>query len=129
MESNSQVLLKLVVKYVLEGVAVAAAANIFPKKSLSLQEIVTLGLAAATTFLILDIYAPSVGISARTGAGFGIGFNTVNRKVEGFQDLNNVYSTEENRMKDMVRLYNRGRVGDRRMRLNRIGRNDLGDIY
>jgi hypothetical protein len=36
-----------------------------------------IGLTAAATFAILDIYAPSVGSGARTGAGFGIGATMV----------------------------------------------------
>ena len=34
-------------------------------------------LVAAATFSILDTYVPSMGSSARTGAGFGIGANLV----------------------------------------------------
>jgi hypothetical protein len=34
-------------------------------------------MASLAVFAILDIYAPSVGSSARTGAGFGIGANLV----------------------------------------------------
>jgi hypothetical protein len=29
------------------------------------------------TFSILDVYIPSMGVSARTGAGFGLGANLV----------------------------------------------------
>jgi hypothetical protein len=36
-----------------------------------------IALVATATFAILDIYAPSVGASARTGAGFGIGAGLV----------------------------------------------------
>lgn len=32
---------------------------------------------AAATFSVLDIFIPSVGASARNGAGLGIGFNLV----------------------------------------------------
>jgi len=34
-------------------------------------------LTAAATFSILDTYVPSMGVSARSGAGFGIGANLV----------------------------------------------------
>lgn len=66
-----------VVKYILEGLAVAVAAALFPGKALRYGEIAMLGLTASAVFAILDIYAPSVGSSARTGAGFGIGANLV----------------------------------------------------
>jgi hypothetical protein len=36
-----------------------------------------IALVGTATFAILDIYAPSVGSSARTGAGFGIGAGLV----------------------------------------------------
>jgi hypothetical protein len=65
------------VKYALEGLAVAIAAYLLPGKVLRLSEIGMIGLVALATFAILDIYAPSVGSSARSGAGFGIGANLV----------------------------------------------------
>ena len=65
------------VKYVLEGVAVAVAAFVLPGKTLKAAEVGMIALVATATFAILDIYAPSVGSSARTGAGFGIGANLV----------------------------------------------------
>jgi len=65
------------VKYGLEGLAVAIAAYLLPGKGLKLSEIGMIALVALATFAILDIYAPSVGASARTGAGFGIGANLV----------------------------------------------------
>lgn len=65
------------VKYALEGLAVAVAAYLLPGKVLKLSEIAMISLVALSTFAILDIYAPSVGASARTGAGFGIGAGLV----------------------------------------------------
>jgi hypothetical protein len=65
------------VKYALEGLAVAVAAYLLPGKVLKLSEIGMIALVALATFAVLDIYAPSVGASARTGAGFGIGANLV----------------------------------------------------
>ena len=65
------------VKYALEGLAVAVAAYLLPGKVLKLSEIGMIALTALATFAILDIYAPSVGSSARSGAGFGIGANLV----------------------------------------------------
>jgi hypothetical protein len=65
------------VKYALEGLAVAIAAFVLPGKTLKASEVGMIALVALSTFAILDIYAPSVGASARTGAGFGIGANLV----------------------------------------------------
>ena len=44
---------------------------------MNIEEITLLALVAAATFSILDTYIPSIGSSARTGAGFGIGANMV----------------------------------------------------
>jgi len=70
-------LVKRIVKYLIEGLMVAIAAFAIPKKSLNMEEIIMLALTAAATFAILDTYIPSMGVSARTGAGFGIGANLV----------------------------------------------------
>ena len=70
-------LIKRIVKYLIEGLMVAIAAFAIPKKSLNMEEIILLVLTAAATFAILDTYIPSMGVSARTGAGFGIGANLV----------------------------------------------------
>jgi ABC-type Co2+ transport system permease subunit len=71
-------LVKRIIKYLVEGLMVAIAAYAIPKRSLNVEEIVLIALTAAATFSILDTYIPSMGVSARTGAGFGIGANLVN---------------------------------------------------
>ena len=70
-------LIKRIIKYLIEGLMVAIAAFAIPKRSLNLEEIALIALTAAATFAILDTYIPSMAISARTGAGFGIGANLV----------------------------------------------------
>lgn len=74
---NVSDLVSRLVKYALEGLAVAVAAYLLPGKVLRLSEIGMIALVALATFAILDTYAPSVGASARTGAGFGIGATLV----------------------------------------------------
>ena len=69
--------LKKVIKYIVEGLMVAIACFAIPKKSLDIEEIAILALVAAAKFSILDTYIPTMGESARTGAGFGIGANLV----------------------------------------------------
>ena len=64
-------------KYLLEGLAVAVAAIYIPKKSLGLDEVGALALTAAAVFALLDVLAPSIGVTARQGAGFGLGANLV----------------------------------------------------
>jgi ABC-type Co2+ transport system permease subunit len=70
-------LVKRIIKYLVEGLMVAIAAYAIPKRSLNVEEICLIALTAAATFSILDTYIPSMGVSARTGAGFGIGANLV----------------------------------------------------
>ena len=72
-----QELVKRIFKYLIEGVFVAVAAYTIPKKSLNLDEIFIIGLMAAATFSVLDVFVPSIAASARGGAGFGIGANLV----------------------------------------------------
>jgi len=65
-------------KYIVEGGAVALAAFYIPAgKKLKLEEVLMIALTAAATFAILDMYVPSIGATARSGAGFGIGANLV----------------------------------------------------
>ena len=70
-------LVKRVLKYLFEGIIVAIAAFVIPKRSLNIEEILLLALTAAATFSILDTYAPSFSPSVRGGSGFGIGANLV----------------------------------------------------
>ena len=70
-------LVKRIIKYLVEGLMVAIAAYAIPKRSLNLEEITLLALTAAATFAILDAYIPSMGVSARSGAGFGLGASIV----------------------------------------------------
>jgi ABC-type Co2+ transport system permease subunit len=74
---NVSELVKRIIKYLVEGLMVAIAAYAIPKRSLNMEEIVLIALTAAATFSILDTYVPSMGVTARSGAGFGIGANLV----------------------------------------------------
>jgi|UniRef100_A0A6C0DXL4 hypothetical protein len=70
-------LVKRAVKYLIEGLMVAIVAFVIPQKQLKFEEVAIIGLMAAATFSILDTFIPSMGVSARSGAGFGIGANLV----------------------------------------------------
>lgn len=65
------------IKYLIEGVAVGLAVVLVPRKSLDLQEVVAVAVVAAAVFAVLDLVSPSIGVTARQGAGFGIGANLV----------------------------------------------------
>jgi hypothetical protein len=77
--------LRRVVKYFIEGGAVAVAAYYLPKgrSKLSGEEILIIAFTAAVTFAILDMYSPSISGAARAGAGFGIGANLVGFPAAG----------------------------------------------
>jgi ABC-type Co2+ transport system permease subunit len=77
MDFNLREIMKRVIKYLVEGLIVAVACFAIPKQSLDIEEIALLALVAAATFSILDTYVPSMGETARSGAGFGIGANLV----------------------------------------------------
>ena len=72
------VVLRLV-KYVVEGLAVAGAAWLVTSKGKRVDgtALVLLGVTAAAVFAILDLFAPAVGAGTRQGAGFGLGFGLV----------------------------------------------------
>ena len=70
-------LTKRVIKYMIEGVLVAIAAYVIPKRNMSIDEVLLIALTAAATFSALDAYLPGMAVAARKGAGFGIGGNLV----------------------------------------------------
>jgi ABC-type Co2+ transport system permease subunit len=72
-----QEVLKRTIKYLVEGFAVALAAFYIPRRKMNLQEIAMIAITAAASFAVLDLLAPSVGSSARHGAGVGIGASLV----------------------------------------------------
>ena len=76
MDSSSEIVNRFI-KYLVEGLFVAVAALFIPRHRLPMDEIIVLGIVAASVFAILDVVSPSIGISARQGAGFGIGANLV----------------------------------------------------
>ena len=83
MQSNVGEFVNRALKYLLEGLAIAVAAIYIPKRALPLEEIASLALVAAAVFALLDVLAPSVGSTARQGAGFGLGANLVGFPMRG----------------------------------------------
>jgi hypothetical protein len=71
-----------IAKYLVEGIMVATAAYLLPSlrkgtHQPELTDVLTIGLIAMATFSLLDLVAPSIGTSVRSGAGFGMGLNLV----------------------------------------------------
>jgi hypothetical protein len=71
-------ILTSIFKYLIEGLVVAFVAVLVlnPKKP-NFGEILTIGTAAFATFALLDTFTPSIAVTARQGAGFGLGANLV----------------------------------------------------
>lgn len=65
------------IKYTIEGLAVAVAVYLVAGQKSTMNEIILLGLTAGVTFMILDLFTAGIGMSARQGAGFGIGIKEV----------------------------------------------------
>jgi hypothetical protein len=66
-----------VIKYLIEGLVIAAAAIFIPKRALPFDEVATLAVLAAVVFAVLDAVSPSMGVTSRQGAGLGLGFKIV----------------------------------------------------
>ncbi len=66
-----------IIKYLIEGLVVAAAAIFIPRRALPFDEVATLAVLAAVVFAILDAVSPSMGVTTRQGAGLGLGFRMV----------------------------------------------------
>ena len=75
---NTKELTPRLCKYLIEGFVVAIAAWVIPKNNPNIEEVLIIGLTAAATLAILDMFAPSVIIAGvRQGAGFGLGASLV----------------------------------------------------
>jgi hypothetical protein len=69
----------VIVRALVEGLAVAVAAIFIAKRDLPMKEVFGLAITAAVVFVVLDskFLSPAYGSAARTGAGFGLGANLV----------------------------------------------------
>jgi hypothetical protein len=63
-----------IIVHLLEGAAVTGAIYLVTRRALAVREVVTLILTISVTFMILDMFAPAIGVGARQGSGFGLGF-------------------------------------------------------
>ena len=70
-------IVRRLVKYLLEGLAVAVAAFWIPQIQMEPVEIAMIAVTAASAFAVLDLASPVIADSARRGAGFGIGLARV----------------------------------------------------
>ena len=64
-------------KYLIQGLAVAIASHYIPKSTPKMSEVLMIALTAASTFAILEMYAPGIYKGALFGTGFTIGQGVV----------------------------------------------------
>jgi len=87
-------------KYSLEGMATCVAMHLLTGRTQNYREIILVGLTAGVTFMILDVFAPSIGAGARQGAGFGLGAKTVGLETfenfdEGFEQQADAFEAKD----------------------------------
>jgi hypothetical protein len=68
---------KSLLKYILEGLAVAVATFLIPSKKVEYTGIILIALTAAAVFAVLDQFSPMVAVGARQGTGFAIGYQQI----------------------------------------------------
>jgi len=89
--------MKYLLRYILQGLAVAIVARLYPKVNLNINEIIYIAAISSTTFCVLDLFAPNVYQNVLNGIGFNIGKNI----VEGLEEENQEETTDEkNLVKD-----------------------------
>lgn len=73
----SKLTINNLVKYIVQGVAVAIAAYVIPNRKTNIHEVMIISTVAALTFFVLDIFTDDVAKGVRLGAGFGIGMSLI----------------------------------------------------
>ena len=74
---DTQEMFARIIKYLIEGFAIAIVALLLPSQKLEMEEAFLLALVAATVFALLDLVSPSISSAAHTGIGYGIGLNLI----------------------------------------------------
>jgi hypothetical protein len=80
--TNIMLDLASLIRYLVQGMAVATAIYFVLRDRVQTKEILTIGLAAAAAYAVLDTFAPSVGVGARLGTGIGLGMSLL---PEGYE--------------------------------------------
>ena len=71
-------------RYFTEALVIAIVAFYIPKITLSINELLMIALTGAFSLMILDLYAPQVGVALRYGMGGTLGYKNVNTPVKLF---------------------------------------------
>jgi ABC-type thiamin/hydroxymethylpyrimidine transport system permease subunit len=76
----SRLTINNLVKYIVQGIAVAVAAYVIPNRQTNFSEIMIISVIASLTFFVLDVFndTDDIAKAVRLGTGFGIGMGLVN---------------------------------------------------
>ena len=66
------------IKYFIQGLAVAIAAYVIPNRKTSFHEVMVVSVVSGLTFMLLDTFTDDIAKYVRLGVGAGIGLNLVN---------------------------------------------------
>lgn len=106
------------IKYILEGLAVAVAAKYIPNPKLKISEVLMIAISAALVFLLLELMAPEIAKGARMGAGFGIGAQQV-----GWERMEDVVNENDLDEETKAKVYP-GEARPDRLMQNYLGEHD-----
>ena len=77
-KTKSKFTITILIKYLLEGFALAIAAYVIPNKKTKFNEIAGVTVFAALSLFLLDLFSGEIATGARFGAGVGVGLNLAN---------------------------------------------------
>lgn len=98
-------------RYLLESLALCIVALYIPKINLNVKEILLISLTGAFTLMIIDLYAPQVGLFMRHSFGAILGFKNISSSqiVKGgglFDKLKNMTNDLKQEVKEKVEMTN-----------------------
>ena|SRR3989338_159245 len=72
-----------IIKYLLEGIAIAVVAWYIPQRNMDPRELLIIAVSVTLAMILLDRFAPRVAHGTRQGMGFGIGLGQVGVQLGG----------------------------------------------
>lgn len=74
---TSNLTIQNLVRYLVEGIAIAIAAYVIPNRRTKINEAAVISLIAALSLFVLDLFSNDIAKGSRLGAGLGIGYKLV----------------------------------------------------